>query len=143
MPKRVLPTTFDQHLGAVIDGMSKPFGGRAWLVTLMDWSGGTVERRVTGRTEFTVKELTVVAEKMNVTRSTIVEQALRNYSGGSVEDGVAKLIAEVRPEVSEAIVSLDERRSKSIADMSDEELEGLRSVANKDKGIGHDESDPA
>ncbi|WP_417540787.1 hypothetical protein [Microbacterium maritypicum] len=97
---------------------------------------------MTGRTELTVKELEIVAAALSTTPATIVSQALRNYAGGSEQDGIDKLLADEGP-VSEPPVSLDERRSKSIADMTDDELEGLRSVANKDKGIGHDESDPA
>ncbi|WP_136053472.1 hypothetical protein [Microbacterium sp. K5D] len=142
MPIRKLPVTFDQHLGSVIDGLARARGGRAWLATLTDWSEGTVERRMTGRTELTVKELEIVAAALSTTPATIVSQALRNYAGGSEQDGIDKLLADEGP-VSEPPVSLDERRSKSIADMTDDELEGLRSVANKDKGIGHDESDPA
>lgn len=142
MPIRKLPKTFDQHLGSVIDGMAKAKGGRPWLATIAPWSPGTVERRMTGRAEFTVKELEIVANALNTTPALIVSQALRNYADGSEQDGIDKLLREEGP-VSEAPVSLDERRSRSIADMSDEELEGLRSVANKDKGIGFDEADPA
>lgn len=140
MPIRKLPQTFDQHLGSVIDGMAKAKGGRPWLATVAPWSLGTVERRVTGRAEFTVKELELVAAALNTTPATIVSQALRNFANGTEEDGVAKLLDELNePPVSAPVASLDERRSKSIATMSDEELEGLRSVANKDEGIGHDE----
>lgn len=142
MPIRKLPKTFDEHLGSVVDGMAKAKGGRAWLATIARWSPGTVERRVTGRAEFTVKEMELVAEALKTTTATIVSQALRNYADGTEQGGIEKLLREEGP-VSEAPVSLDARRSKSIAEMSDEELEGLRSVANKDKGIGHDESDPA
>lgn len=142
MPIRKLPVSFDQHLGSVIDGLARARGGRSWLASLTDWSEGTVERRMTGRTEITVKELEIVAAALSTTPAAIVSQALRNYAGGTEDDGINKLLTEEGP-VSEPPVSLDERRSKSIADMTDDELEGLRSVANKDKGIGHDESDPA
>lgn len=139
MPIRKLPTTFDQHLGSVIDGLAKAKGGRAWLATLGTWSEGTVERRVTGRTEFTVKELELVAHALSTTPDAIVSQALRNYANGSEEEGIAKLLHELAPAVSEPPTSLDERRSKKISEMTNKDLEGLRGVANEDDEIGHDE----
>lgn len=138
MPIQKLPVTFSQHLGSVIDGLAKARGGREWLATLADWSVGTVERRMTGRTEITVKELEIVASALGTTPATIVSQALRNYADGSEQDGIEKLLSEEAP-VSEQPISLDSRRSKSIADMSDDELEGIRSAANNDPEIGHDE----
>lgn len=140
MAKRILPETFDQHLGSVIDGMAKAKGGRPWLASIAPWSLGTVERRVTGRAEFTVKELELVAAALNTTRAEIVSQALRIFANGTEEEGIAKLLAELDEEpVSAPVANLDSKRSQSIANMSDEDLEGLRSVANTDKGIGHDE----
>jgi hypothetical protein len=142
MSKRKLPVTFDQHLGSVIDGLAKSRGGRPWLATLADWSEGTVERRVTGRTEFTVKELEVVARALHTTPAEIVSQALRAYASGSEQDGIDKLLRE-EGAVSEAPVSLNDQRrkarSKRPSEMTLDELEGERSAANTDPEIGHDE----
>ena len=144
MPPIKKPQTFDQHLGAVVGGLAKPHGGRPFLVELLDWSKGTVDRRIAGTAPFLVKEIEIVARALNTSPAALAEQALKNYAGGSAEDGLDKLVKEEGPgQVSAPPVSLDARRSKSIAEMTDDELEGLRSVANKDKGIGHDESDPA
>lgn len=123
MPIRKLPVTFDQHLGSVIDGMAKARGGREWLATLTRWSEGTVERRVTGRAEFSVKELEIVAAALGSSPSNIVGQALRNYANGSEQDGIAKLIREEGP-VSAAPISLDARRGrpKLPSEMTEEEL---------------------
>lgn len=139
MPKINEPQTFDQHLGAVIGGLARPHGGRPFLVSLLGWSKGTVDRRMAGTAPFLMKEIEIVARALHTTPAAIGEQALRNYGGGSEEEGMKKLIAEESEPVSPAPVSLDERRSKSIADMTDEELEGLRSVANTDPEIGYDE----
>jgi len=141
MPIRKLPTTFDQHLGSVIDGLAKSRGGRTWLATLTTWSEGTVERRMTGRTEITVKELEIVASALSTTAASIVSQALRNYANGSEQDGIDKLLREAAPAVSEPPTSLAEHRfkTKSPAHMTDDELEGERSAANTDPEIGFDQ----
>lgn len=122
MPIRKLPVTFDQHLGSVIDGLAKARGGREWLATLTRWSEGTVERRVTGRAEFSVKELEIVAAALGSSPVSIVGQALRNYANGSEQDGIAKLLREEGP-LSEAPVSLDARRGRTKpSEMTEEEL---------------------
>lgn len=143
MPIRKLPVTFDQHLGFVIDGLAKPRGGRQWLATLTDWSEGTVERRVTGRTEFTVKELEIVAAALGSSPATIVSHALRNYASSTEQDGIAKLLREEGP-VSETPISLTERRSrKKPSDMTEEELDAFEGevAANTDPELGRDEPD--
>lgn len=126
MAIRKLPVTFDQHLGSVIDGLAKARGGRPWLATLTDWSEGTVERRVTGRTEFTVKELEIVAAALGSSPATIVSHALRNYANSTEQDGINKLLREEGP-VSEAPISLDAQRTrkKKPSDMTEEELHGF------------------
>lgn len=143
MPIRKLPVTFDQHLGSVIDGLAKPRGGRQWLATLTDWSEGTVERRVTGRTEFTVKELEIVAAALGSSPATIVSHALRNYANSTEQDGITKLLREEGP-VSETPISLTARRNrKKPSDMTEEELDAFEGevAANTDPELGHDEPD--
>lgn len=141
MAIRKLPETFDQHLGSVIDGLAKARGGRPWLASLTDWSEGTVERRVTGRTEFTVKELEIVAAALGSSPSNLVGQALRNYANGSEQDGIAKLLRVEGP-VSEAPVSLDARRDrKKPSEMTEDELDAFQGeqAANTDPELGGDE----
>lgn len=144
MPAPKKPTTFDQHLGAVVGGLAKPHGGRPFLVGLLDWSKGTVDRRIAGTAPFLAKELEVVARALNTTPAAVAEQALKNYSAdGTSEGGLAKLIEEEGLHlVSEAPASLDEQRKKRTpAEMTDDELEGERSAANTDPEIGFDEPD--
>lgn len=140
MPAPKEPTTFDGHLGSLIADSARRKGGRAFIANLIGVSVKTVNRRALGDGSYTVKELQIIADALNTTSAELVERALRDYSNGTVEEGVAKLIATEGPAVmSEPPASLDERRSKSIADMSDEELEGLPNAANTDPEIGHDE----
>lgn len=140
MPAPKEPTTFDGHLGSLIADSARRKGGRAFIADLIGVSVKTVNRRALGDGSYTVKELQIIADALNTTSAELVERALRDYSNGTVEEGVAKLIATEGPAVmSEPPVSLDERRSKSIADMTDEELEGLQNAANTDPEIGHDE----
>ena len=145
MPTPKKPQTFDQHLGSVVGGLAKPHGGRPFLIGLLDWSKGTVDRRVSGDTSFLVKELEVVARALNTTPAEIAEQALRNFSeDGTAQGGLEKLKAESAPAVSPAPVSLeDQRKKKTPKDMTDAELEEEQSAANTDPEIGFDETDPA
>lgn len=138
-PKK--PQTFDQHLGAVVGGLAGPHGGRPFLIGLLGWSKGTVDRRVAGSAPFLVRELEVVSRALNTTSEAIAEQALKNYADdGTVEGGMAKLIAEDAP-VSIAPASLSEHRTKkSVADMSDEEVEALRNAAKRNIELEQDES---
>ncbi|WP_341945690.1 hypothetical protein [Microbacterium sp. LWH11-1.2] len=141
MAIRKLPETFDQHLGSVIDGLAKARGGRPWLASLTDWSEGTVERRVTGRTEFTVKELEIVAAALGSSPATIVSHALRNYANSTEQDGVAKLLREEGP-MSAAPVSLTEHRTrKKPSEMTEDELDAFKGeqAANTDPELGRDE----
>lgn len=132
--------SFDWHLGAVVEGLAIPHGGRQFLISLLPWSRNTLIRRIKGEAEFTVKELEVVADAVNSTAGEIIAQALRNYSNGSADDGLRKLIATER--TSDAPASLDAHRQKKMpADMTDDELEGERSAANTDPEIGYDEPD--
>lgn len=142
MPAPKKPMTFDQHLGAVVSGLAKPHGGRPFLIDLLDWSKGTVDRRMAGTAPFLVKELEIVARALNTTPAAIAEQALRNFSDdGSEQSGMQKLIEAEAPAVSEPPVSLDAHRRKTPADMTDDELEAERSAANTDPELGHDEPD--
>lgn len=150
MPAPKKPQTFDQHLGAVVGGLAKPHGGRPFLVSLLDWSKGTVDRRIAGTAPFLVKEIEIVARALNTTPTALGEQALKNYAGGSEQDGLKKLIAEEGAEpVSEPPVSLDDQRQKKSAspsgkrpsEMTEEELDAFdgEQAANTDPELGYDE----
>jgi hypothetical protein len=80
-PKRKPPVTFDEHLGAVIEGVAIPFGGREFLTGLTDWSSKTVDRRIRGQAPFLVSELEVVAHATGTPAHELVGTALRNYGG--------------------------------------------------------------
>lgn len=120
----------------MVGGLAKPHGGRPFLVGLLDWSKGTVDRRLSGGAPFLVRELEIVARALNTTPAAIADQALRNFSDGSEEEGLAKLVAEEFPAaLSDLPVSLaDHRRKKSPAEMTDDELEAFKgeSAANTD-----------
>lgn len=149
MPASKKPQTFDQHLGAVVGGLAKPHGGRPFLVSLLDWSKGTVDRRIAGTAPFLVREIEVVARALNTTPASLAEQALKNYSGGSEQDGIDKLLAEEGLEpVSEPPASLDDQRQKKTvppgkrpSEMTEEELDAFEgeSAANTDPELGYDE----
>lgn len=141
MPAPKKPSTFDEHLGSVVAGLAKPHGGRPFLISLLDWSKGTVDRRVSGAAPFLVRELEIVASALNTTPSAIAEQALRNYANGTERQGLEKLIeVEGAPVVSEPPISLtDHRKSKKPSEMTEQEHEGVPNAANADPEIGHDE----
>lgn len=149
MPASKKPQTFDQHLGAVVGGLAKPHGGRPFLVGLLDWSKGTVDRRIAGTAPFLFKEIEVVARALNTTPTALAEQALKNYSGGTEQEGIEKLLAEqAATPVSDAPVSLDDQRQKNRtprgkrpSEMTEEELDAFEGeqAANRDSEIGHDE----
>jgi len=128
--------TFDWHLGAVVEGLALPHGGRQFLIDLLPWSRNTVIRRLKGEAEFTVKELELVAHKINATPGEIIAQALRNYSGGTAEDGIRMLMEEetAKMAVSAPPASLDAKRKQksSTEHMTDDQLEAERSAASTD-----------
>ena len=133
--------SFEWHLGAVVEGLALPHGGRQFLIELLPWSKNTVIRRLKGESEFTVKELEIVAKAVNADPGEIVAQALRNYSGGDAEEGVQKLLVEeAAGPLSDAPASLAEHRAnKTPAEMTEEEMEGVLNAANRDPEIGRDE----
>lgn len=133
--------SFEWHLGAVIEGLAHPHGGRQFLIDLLPWSKNTVIRRLKGDTEFTVKELEIIAKAVNAEPGDIVAQALRNYSGGDAETGIQMLIVEEGSQtLSEAPANLAEHRAKKTpAEMTEEEMEGVLNAANRDPEIGWDE----
>lgn len=141
MPAPKKPETFDAHVGSVVSGLARPHGGRPFLISLLPWSKATVDRRIAGVSGFTVQEMEIVARALNTTPAEIASQALRNYAGGTEQDGINKLIREEGP-TSEAPVSLDDhRKRRTPAEMTEEEMEGERSAANTDPEIGLDEPD--
>lgn len=88
------PTTFDAHLGAVINGLAAAHGGRVWLADLLRTSKKTIDRRMTGDTPLLVKELEIIADAIHSTPEQLVEQALKNYGNGDRDAGFARLRAE-------------------------------------------------
>lgn len=94
MPAPKKATTFDAHLGKVVNGLAGAHGGREWLAALLDISKKTVDRRVIGATGFTVKELEVIADAVNMPAADIVDVALKNYGDGDRAAGLARLRAE-------------------------------------------------
>lgn len=127
-------------MGSLIADSARRKGGRPFIARLIGVSTKTVDRRALGDGSYSVKELHLIADALNTSVTELVERALRDYANGTVEDGVKKLIEEEGAQlVSEPPANLDAQRSKTIADMSDEELEGLPNAANNDPEIGHDE----
>lgn len=135
-PKK--PETFDAHLGALISNLARPKGGRAYLADLLGYNVKTINRRSVGDGEYSVKELNIIAPALGMTPAEIVDLALRNYSGGSAQEGIDKLLAEEG--VSDAPISLDARRKKP-SEMTEEELDAFEGeqAANRDPELGHDE----
>lgn len=143
MPAPKDPTTFDGHLGSLIADSARRKGGREFVAQLIGVSKKTIDRRALGDGGYTVKEAHIIADALNTTASALIEQALRDYANGTVEEGVAKLInAEGVTLVSDPPISLaDKRKGRTPAEMTDEELESERSAANTDPEIGYDEPD--
>ncbi|WP_396657191.1 hypothetical protein [Microbacterium oxydans] len=149
MPAPKEPTTFDAHLGALIADSARRKGGRPWIAQLIGVSTKTVNRRALGDGGYTVKELQIIADALNTTSAELVEQALRNYSNGTAQDGIDKLLAtEGYAVVSEAPTSLDSHREKKAegagkrpSEMTEEELDAFEGeqAANRDPELGHDE----
>lgn len=150
MPAPKAPTTFDGYLGAFIADAARRKGGRAFIAELIGVSVKTVNRRALGDGSYTVKELQIIADALNMTSTEIVERALRDYANGSVEEGIEKLIQQEGHEVmSEPPVSLDHQRQKKTAgatgkrpsEMTEEELDAFEgeSAANTDPELGYDE----
>lgn len=146
-PKK--PETFDAHLGALISNLARPKGGRAFIAELLGYNVKTINRRSVGDGEYTVREMNLIANALGMTSAEIADLALRNYSGGTAEDGIRKLLEEEG--LSEGPASLDAHREKKAArpagkrpsEMTEEELDAFEgeSAANTDPELGHDEPD--
>lgn len=131
---------FDWHLGAIVEGLALPHGGRTFLIGLMPWSKNTLIRRIKGESGFTVSELEIVARALNTTPYEIVSQALRNY-GGTEEVAVQKLMAASGANlVSDAPASFEEHKMKKLDPVIDYESE-QKQAAIKDEELAQDEHD--
>lgn len=143
-PTRKQAETFDEHLGAVVEALALPHGGRDYLVTLLDWSKGTVIRRISGETPFLVREIEIIAPRLNTTSHDLVAQALRNYSDGTEEQGIIKLRAHHEPK-SEAPASFEDHKKKkqeALRKMSTERMEQIEErAAIHDTELEQDEPD--
>lgn len=89
----------------------------------------TLQKKLRGRAPVTATDLVVIAQAIGVSPSRILDDALED-------------LAEHERQASEGVASIaDQRRKKSPAEMTLDELEGERSAANTDPEIGHDEPD--
>lgn len=89
----------------------------------------TLQKKLRGRAPVTATDLVVIARAIGVSPSKILDEALEQ-------------VAEEELLASEGVVSIaDQRRKKTPADMTDDELEGERNAANTDPEIGYDEPD--
>ena len=146
MPAPKEPTSFDGHLGQLISNLARGKGGRPEIAKLLGVSLKTVDRRSVGDGAYTVRDVHLIADKLNTSYEELINMALRAYSGGSEEDGIRKLIDEEGLTlVSEPPASLDAHRDKKKTpkDMTDDELERERNAANDDQEHLEDEVDPA
>lgn len=85
--------------------------------------------------------LTVVQKLLSGNQSVKVPQllALATASSFSPEEVMERINRGVARAVSEMPVSLDDHRRKSVADMTDDEIEGLRGAAGRDPELEEDE----
>lgn len=136
--------TFDAHLGSLISNLARMKGGRSFLADLLGLNVKTISRRAAGDGEYSVRELNLVADSLGMSANEILSLALRNYAGGTPEDGVRKLVAESKA-LSEPPASLDKRREskKTARHAGDAAREGTPNAANNDEEIGLDESGDA
>lgn len=150
MPAPKEPTTFDGHLGSLIADSARRKGGRQFIADLIGVSVKTVNRRALGDGSYTVKELQIIADALNMKPIELVERALRDYGGGTVEEGVSKLIAsEGHHVVSDPPASFEEHKrnrhsapaGKRPSEMTEEELDAFEGeqAANRDPELGYDE----
>lgn len=144
MPAPKTPSTFDQHLGQVINGLARPRGGRPFLVELLGLSKGTIDRRMSGETAMLARELELIAPALHTTPEAIVSQALRNYGDGDAEAGRRKLAQEVAP-MSPGVISLQDHiasKQREAEGLSPEQLEALElKAAIYDTELEQDEPD--
>ena len=98
----------------------------------------TVQKKLKGKAPITATDLVILSQAIGVDPTVVLAEAIKE----NPEGGANPRPAPTPPPVSEPPVSLtDHRQKKSLAEMTDEELEGELSVANTDPEIGLDEPD--
>jgi len=141
-PKRPTPTTFDGWLGSVIEGLIAPHGGRPRLVSLLGVSDKTVQRKIAGATPFTVSELELIANVVDVPARKIAETALSQF-GGTVDKGIEKLMSEATGIPDELATKRVQKATRGMtADEIDNEYEQGNAVAQLPAG-DEDDDEPA
>lgn len=86
----------------------------------------TVQKKLRGRAPISATDLVILAQAIGVDPAKVLADAMSELDSAS--EGVASLAAQ--------------RRKKTPATMTDDELEGERNAANTDPEMGHDEPDP-
>ena len=91
----------------------------------------TVQKKLRGRAPISATDLVMLSNAIGVSPAKMLEDAMAD-------------LAEQERQASEGIANIsDQRRKKTPADMTFDELERERSAANTDPEIRHDEHDPA
>lgn len=90
----------------------------------------TLQKKLKGNAPITATDLVMLSRAIGIDPAKVVAEIVEEteVAERSLEDAVSAPLA-----------SLDEQRQLSLADMPDEELEGLRNAANTDPEIGHPE----
>lgn len=91
MAKKTQPASFDSWLGKVIDDETAPHGGRAAVARWIGVSEQSVNRRARGEVAYLAREVKIIAHKIDVPASELVDRALARFGG------IAKLLAEYAP----------------------------------------------
>jgi transcriptional regulator with XRE-family HTH domain len=90
----------------------------------------TLQKKLKGRSPISATDLVVLSEAIGVDPAGVLQEAMDDVEN-------ARLLT------SEGVASISEqRRKKTPATMTDEELEGERNAANTDPEMGGDEPDP-
>lgn len=143
MPAPSKPQTFDAYLGSTISNLAKNYGGREKIAEVLGVSKKTIDRRTLGDGAYTVKDLHLVADALNSSAAEILSLALRAYSDGSDEDGVAKLLATEGPSapMSELPLSLAAHRKSKKKPLTEEEAIAHDHAAYRDPELDEPDDD--
>lgn len=131
MPAPKQPTTFDAHLGTVINSRAFIHGGRQAIADLLGLSTKTVDRKIRGEREFTVRELSLISDLLRTQPEDLVEEALKNYGDGDRQAGFTRLYNEGKDEETETSTNVGDFEEDNFDVTPEGPQEGYALAANK------------
>lgn len=98
----------------------------------------TLQKKLKGNAPITATDLVMLSRAIGVDPAKVLTEIVEESEVAERRSSMT-VLPPVEDVVSVPVASLDEQRQLSLADMPDEELEGLRNAANTDPEIGHPE----